>query len=206
MTFSASVFFGQAFTVAWSFSSCGTWTQLPHGMWDLSSLIRVRTHVFCIERQILNSWTTRGVPQLLKDFLFYFGAQPINNVLIVSGAQQSDSACQHAATWIHSPPKTLSTQLAPSPLSSAQLLSIQPNLMQCKKTEFTVAQVYPAQYKSAGPRLAVLLLLLLSLFSRVRLCATPYTADHQAPPSLGFSRQEHWSGLPFPSPMQESKK
>ena len=50
-----------------------------------------------------------------------------------------------------------------------------------------------------------LLLLLLSRFSRVRLCATPETATHQAPPSLGFSRQEHWSGLPFPSPMHESK-
>ena len=50
------------------------------------------------------------------------------------------------------------------------------------------------------------LLLLLSRFSRVRLCATPYTAAHQAPPSLGFSRQEHWSGLPFPSPMHESEK
>ena len=34
----------------------------------------------------------------------------------------------------------------------------------------------------------------------VRLCVTPETAAHQAPPSLGFSRQEHWSGLPFPSP------
>ena len=32
------------------------------------------------------------------------------------------------------------------------------------------------------------------------------TASHQAPPSLGFSRQEHWSGLPFPSPMRESEK
>ena len=31
-------------------------------------------------------------------------------------------------------------------------------------------------------------------------------AAHQAPPSLGFSRQEHWSGLPFPSPMHESEK
>ena len=47
---------------------------------------------------------------------------------------------------------------------------------------------------------------LLSHFSRVQLCATPYTAAHQAPPSLGFSRQEHWSGLPFPSPMHESEK
>ena len=46
----------------------------------------------------------------------------------------------------------------------------------------------------------MLLLLLLSRFSRVQLCATPFTAAHQAPPSLRFSRQEHWSGLPFPSP------
>ena len=51
-----------------------------------------------------------------------------------------------------------------------------------------------------------ILLLLLSHFSRVQLCATPQTAAHQAPLSLGFSRQEHWSGLPFPSPMHESKK
>ena len=50
-----------------------------------------------------------------------------------------------------------------------------------------------------------ILLLLLSRFSRVWLCATPQTAAHQAPPSLGFSRQEHWSGLPFPSPMHESE-
>ena len=51
-----------------------------------------------------------------------------------------------------------------------------------------------------------LLLLLLSHFSRVRLCVTPETAAHQAPPSLGFSRQEHQSGLPFPSPMHASEK
>ena len=51
-----------------------------------------------------------------------------------------------------------------------------------------------------------LLLLLLSCFSRVRLCATPEMAAHQASLSLGFSRQEHWSGLPFPSPMHESEK
>jgi len=37
------------------------------------------------------------------------------------------------------------------------------------------------------------------------LCETPQTAAHQAPRSLGFSRQEHWSGLPFPSPMHESE-
>ena len=36
--------------------------------------------------------------------------------------------------------------------------------------------------------------------SRVRLLATPRTAAHQAPPSMGFSRQEYWSGVPLPSP------
>ena len=52
----------------------------------------------------------------------------------------------------------------------------------------------------------LLLLRLLSCFSHARLCATPQTKAHQVPPSLGFSRQEHWSGLPFPSPMHESEK
>ena len=51
-----------------------------------------------------------------------------------------------------------------------------------------------------------LLRLLLSHFSRVQLCATPWTAAHQASPSMGFSRQDHWIGLPFPSPMHESEK
>ena len=37
-------------------------------------------------------------------------------------------------------------------------------------------------------------------FSRVGLFATPWTVAFQAPPSMGFSRQEYWSGLPFPSP------
>ena len=51
-----------------------------------------------------------------------------------------------------------------------------------------------------------LLLLLLNRFSRVWLCVTPQMAAHQAPLSLGFSRQEQWSGLPFPSSMHESEK
>ena len=41
--------------------------------------------------------------------------------------------------------------------------------------------------------------------SRVRLFATPWTVAHQAPPSMGFSRQEYWSGLPFPSPEESSR-
>ena len=61
-------------------------------------------------------------------------------------------------------------------------------------------------YFDINPLLVMLLLLLLSRFSRVPLCVTPETAAHQAPLSLGFSRQEHWSGVPFPSPTHESEK
>ena len=51
-----------------------------------------------------------------------------------------------------------------------------------------------------------LLLLQLSCFSHVQLCATPQMAARQTPLSLGFSRQEHWSGLPFPSPIQQTSR
>ena len=51
-----------------------------------------------------------------------------------------------------------------------------------------------------------MLLLLLSRVSRVRLCATPETAAHQEPWSLGFSRQEHCSGVPLTSAIHESEQ
>ena len=41
--------------------------------------------------------------------------------------------------------------------------------------------------------------------SGVRLLATPWNVAYQAPPSMGFSKQEYWSGLPFPSPVRESE-
>ena len=41
----------------------------------------------------------------------------------------------------------------------------------------------------------------MKLLSHVRLLATPWTAAYQAPPSVGFSRQEYWSGVPLPSPI-----
>ena len=47
-------------------------------------------------------------------------------------------------------------------------------------------------------KIDLLLLLLLSRFSRVQLFATPWTAAYQAPPPMGFFRQEYWSGLPSP--------
>ena len=58
-------------------------------------------------------------------------------------------------------------------------------------------------FKSTKMTLNLIKSLLVSRFSRVRLRVTPQTAAQQAAQSLGFSRQEYWSGLPFPSPMHE---
>ena len=52
----------------------------------------------------------------------------------------------------------------------------------------------------------LLWMLLLSRFSHVRLCETPWTAAYQAPPSMGFSKQECWSGVPLPSPCSKIVK
>ena len=67
--------------------------------------------------------------------------------------------------------------------------------------------------KTANKQLEASLLLILmkvkvkvKSLSLVRLFATPWTVAYQAPPSMGFSRQEHWSRFPFPSPMHESEK
>ena len=84
-----------------------------------------------------------------------------------------------------------------------------PSCVQLFGTPWTAAHQAPLsstisqsmlKFMSIESQCMLLLLPLLSHFSSVRLCATPETAAHEAPSSLGFSRQEHWSGLPFPSP------
>ena len=75
------------------------------------------------------------------------------------------------------------------------------------KNPFTFSMKLACMWRDLLPFICFpLLLLLLARFSRVRLYTTPEMAAHQASPSLGFSRQEHWSWLPFPSPMQENEK
>ena len=57
------------------------------------------------------------------------------------------------------------------------------------------------QYESArSTHMSILSKVKVKSLSCVRLLATAWTAAYQAPPSMGFSRQEYWSGLPFPSP------
>ena len=90
------------------------------------------------------------------------------------------------------------------PIDSSLPGSSIPGILQARVLEWVAM---PSSRGSSQPRDQThalgLLLLLLTCFSRVQLFTTPWTAAHQAPPSLGFSRQEYWSGSPVlsPSPM-----
>ena len=76
------------------------------------------------------------------------------------------------------------TELSSNPSPASQGLQITPTLLASLPASATV------KVKS---------------LSRVRLFATPWTVAHQASLSMGFSRQEYWSGLPFPSPRRGIK-
>ena len=76
-------------------------------------------------------------------------------------------------------------------------------LQSCRRFWSEAGVSLPLRWYHGGER--DLLLLLLSRFSRVPLCVIPWTAANQAPLSTGVSRQEHWSGLPFPSPRKRSR-
>ena len=78
-----------------------------------------------------------------------------------------------------------------NPIDSSPLGSPVPGILQARTLEwatisFSNAWKWKVKVKS---------------FSCVRLFVTPWTAAYQAPPSMGFSRQEYWNGLPWPSPM-----
>ena len=76
----------------------------------------------------------------------------------------------------------------------APLVADAPQIFSTPKGQQLQQKIASAPLRDGGKDVSLVsLLLLLSRFGRVRLCATPQMAAHQAPLSLGFSRQEHWS-------------
>ena len=82
---------------------------------------------------------------------------------------------------------TLLDPIDGSPPGSTVTGTLQARTLECVAISFSKAWKWKVKGKS---------------LSRVQLLATPWTAAHQAPPSMGFSRQEYWSGVPLPSPNQ----
>jgi len=94
-----------------------------------------------------------------------------------------------AAKSLHSCP-TLCDAIHGSPPGSAVPGILQARTLEWVAISFSNAWKWKVKVKS---------------LSRVQLLVIPWTADHQAPPSIGFSRQEYWSGLPLPSPPHSSR-
>ena len=86
---------------------------------------------------------------------------------------------------------TLCDPIDGSPPGSPVPGSLQARTLEWVAISFSIVWKWKVKVKSLSP---------------VRLLATPWTAAYQAPPSVGFSRQEYWSGVPFPSPVHESEK
>ena len=81
-----------------------------------------------------------------------------------------------------------------NPIEGSPLGSPVPGILQARTLEWVAISFSNAwKWKVKGKSL-----------SPVWLFATPWTAAHQAPPSMGFSRQEYWSGVPLPSPRGQS--
>ena len=93
---------------------------------------------------------------------------------------------------VHATAKSL--QLCPTlcdPIDGSPAGSAVPGILQARTLEW-VASSFSSAWKWKVK---------VKSLSRGRLSATPWTAAHQAPPSMGFSRQEYWSGVPLPSPI-----
>ena len=118
--------------------------------------------------------------KLLTVFLFLIDVSLIYNVVLITAAATAAAA--------------KSLQLCPTlcdPIDSSPPGSPVPGILQARTLEwvaisFSNAWKWKVKVKS---------------LSRVRLLATPWTAAYHAPPSIGFSRQEYWSGVPLPSPV-----
>ena len=100
-----------------------------------------------------------------------------------SSSTQRNSAAAAAAKLLQLCP-TLCNPIDSSPPGSAVPGILQARTLEWVAISFSIAWTWKVKVKS---------------LSRDRLVATPRTVAHQAPPSMGFSRQEYWSGLPLPS-------
>ena len=129
------------------------------------------------------SWWWTGKPGML----LYMGSQRVGHDWATEQQQMgwnSYAAAAAAAKSLQSCP-TLCDPIEGSPPGSAVPGILQARTLEWVAISFSNAQKWKVKVKS---------------LSRAWHLATPWTAAYQAPPSMGFSRQEYWSGVPLPSP------
>ena len=128
-------------------------------------------------KYVFSTMLTQKFPQHLLGYMWLAGkTSPIIN------------AAAAAAAAIAKSPQSCPTLC--DPIDGSPSGSSVPGILQARTLEWVATSFSSAwKWKVKGKSL-----------SRVRLLATPWTAAYQAPPSMGISRQEYWSGLPVPSP------
>ena len=123
-------------------------------------------------------WKTQHWPQDWKRSVFI----PVSSK---SNAKECSTAAAAAAAKSLQSRPTLCDPIDGSPPGSAVPGILQARTLEWVAIAFSIVWKWKVKVKS---------------LSLVWFVATPWTADYQAPPSMGFSRQEYWSGLPLPSP------
>ena len=122
---------------------------------------------------------------------YFFTSQPISGDIVHFNISRligkSDTAAA-AAKLLQSCP-TLCDPIDSSPPGPTVPGILQARTLEWVAISFSNASKWKVKVKS---------------LSRVRLLATPWTAAYQTPPSMGFSRQEYWSGVPLPSPKSDT--
>ena len=129
-----------------------------------------------------------GAPQYVHTYIYHRITKDVRSLVGVSwNWWQGAYSCLFAAAA-----KSLQLcQTLCDPIDSSPVGSSVPGIFQARTLEW-VAISFSNAWKWKVK---------VKLLSCVRLSATPWTAAHQAPPSMGLSRQEYWSGAPLPSPM-----
>ena len=130
--------------------------------------------------------------KLINDWTLYFLAWPISHIStwLLQASECETSAAAAAAKLLQSCP-ILCDPTDGSPPGSPIPGILQARILEWVAISFSNAWKWKGKVKS---------------LSRVRLLATPWTVAHQAPPSMGFSRREYWSGVPSPSPRRTESR
>ena len=194
------------------------WSGLPFSSSRGSSRPRDQTRVSCIAGGFFTCWAIRETLSLVQSW----NPEPIawchNYPPVSFFSKFLFFFCTSSASWIVAllvfiltfdlagPPELIFPSSRPQvfvaanslqlcltlcdPIDSSPPGSPVPRILQARILEW-VAIFFPIEWKWK---------MKVKLLSSVRLLATPWTAAYQAPPSMGFSRQEYWSGVPLPSP------
>ena len=136
--------------------------------------------------------STQGAKLTICDWFNYFEVNGSAHLFYIEiNFSEMKRVCRTISpTWWETAKSLQSCPTLCDPIDGSPPGSLVPGVLQARTLEWVVIS-----FSNAGKWKVKV-----NLLSRVWLLATPWTAAYQAPPSMGFSSQEYWSGVPLPSP------